>query len=448
MNLRQIRVKVIDQLFISAPILCAIATLAVAIDEIVAGRFLLLMIYLPAYTLIMVGFFAGREHYRFRGAILLTVIFAVGATEFLLFGISGLGFLLFFAYTIFAPLLLGYRHGRFALAISIVAVALIALLWSNGVVPATESVRQVSTRIQFWLSRSITFTLMSIGSFFFVASLLRELSSSISSADSHLKTIGVEVRERMRLEEERAELEEQLRQTGKMEAAGLLASSVAHEFNNTIQAIHGYAELALTELDDTSPAKKDIDGILSSANRSARLIEQLLTFGRRERSNLAEITLDAIVDQSRRLVEQLIGTELKVVIRTKSETATIEADATAVEQIIINLCLNARDAMPNGGTLTIDTRIVELDDAFCGNHPWALSGAYVRLRVADTGQGIQPHVLKRMFEPFYTTKQANRGTGLGLSTVYGIVKRHEALLNVDSQPGRGTTFDIFFSRIR
>jgi two-component system cell cycle sensor histidine kinase/response regulator CckA len=263
--------------------------------------------------------------------------------------------------------------------------------------------------------------------------------SPIHAADGTLGgTIGVaiDVTERMRVDEE-------LRQTQKMEAIGHLAGGVAHDFNNLLTAITGYSELALESDRSAQDARSDVREILNAAHMAAALTRQLLGFSRRQVVQFDTLDLNVIVRRIDGLLHRLIGDDVELRTELAPALEYVRADAGQIEQVLMNLALNARDAMPAGGRLTVATRVVSVDDAFVVQHHGATAGPHVMLSVTDTGVGMTETVRRRIFEPFFTTKEQGKGTGLGLSTVYGIVKHSGGSVWVTSEPGRGTTFTVY-----
>jgi PAS domain S-box-containing protein len=243
---------------------------------------------------------------------------------------------------------------------------------------------------------------------------------------------------------ERKRLEEQFRQSQKMEAVGRLAGGVAHDFNNLLTAILGYCELLLSDCDPDDPRHADIAEIQKAGLSAAGLTRQLLAFSRKQIIDPTILNLNEVVADMRTMLGRLIGEDVKVVLALRGELAPMKADRGQVEQIVMNLALNARDAMPLGGTMTIATANVELDENYPKTHLAVSPGPYVRLTVADTGTGMTPAVQARLFEPFFTTKAVGKGTGLGLATVHGIVKQNGGSVNVYSEVGVGTSFKVYF----
>ncbi|HJP60510.1 MAG TPA: ATP-binding protein [Gemmatimonadaceae bacterium] len=246
---------------------------------------------------------------------------------------------------------------------------------------------------------------------------------------------------------ERDLLERQLQEAQKMEAIGLLAGGIAHDFNNMLTVMLAAGQTLLETVSADSPERKDVEDIIASVHRAAGLVRQLLAFSRRQVLQPKVLDLNAVVANIERLLRRLINGEIKLIIVPGREIGLVRADVGQLEQIIVNLAINARDAMPNGGTLTFATSNVTLDDAFVRRHPGATTGPHVLLAISDTGTGMSAAVKAHLFEPFFTTKKPGSGTGLGLSTVYGIVRQSGGYIMADSEEGRGTTFRIYLPRV-
>lgn len=240
----------------------------------------------------------------------------------------------------------------------------------------------------------------------------------------------------------RMQLEEQLRQSQKMEAVGRLAGGVAHDFNNILTGITGYVELILGQVDEPQ-ARRDLEQIRRFSDRAAGLTHQLLAFSRRQPLLVSAVDLNELVASTMGLIERLIGEDVDLKFESGPGLAVVEADAGQIEQVLMNLAVNSRDAMPGGGRLLIETSNVYLDHDYARSHSAVDPGEYVMLSVSDTGIGMDSDAQERIFEPFFTTKEQGKGTGLGLSTVYGIVKQHEGNIWVYSEPDRGTCFKIY-----
>jgi PAS domain S-box-containing protein len=242
---------------------------------------------------------------------------------------------------------------------------------------------------------------------------------------------------------ERRRLEEQLRLAQRMEAVGTLAGGVAHDFNNLLATIKTTVELVLQDLPADAPVRGDLAEVLEHADRAAALTRQLLAFGRKQVLEPRIVDLNALVTSVVKMLKRVIGADVALVLHQTPQQVTLSADPSQLEQVLMNLCVNARDAMPQGGELAILTERVSLDEEFGATHPWARPGEYVRLTVSDTGMGMDAATQTHIFEPFFTTKAMGRGTGLGLAVVYGIVKQHGGLIHVYSEPGKGTSFKVY-----
>jgi len=242
-------------------------------------------------------------------------------------------------------------------------------------------------------------------------------------------------------------LEEKLLQSQKMEAIGQLAGGVAHDFNNILQAMRSHVDLTVRTLKPHHAATAHLEEIRRGMERAADLTRQLLAFGRRQVMQPELIDLGEQTGRSIDLLERIIGEHISLELDPGDETRVVRADVRQLEQILMNLCVNARDAMPNGGRVVITVGSRRLDETFCDEHPWAQPGTFAVLEVRDTGVGMDPATQSQIFEPFFTTKPVGQGTGLGLATVYGIVKQHEGFIEVESAPGEGTEIRIYLPLI-
>ena len=246
---------------------------------------------------------------------------------------------------------------------------------------------------------------------------------------------------------ERVQLEQQLRQAQKMEAVGRLAGGIAHDFNNILTAITGYADLLLEDLGPTDPRRQDADEIHKAADRAAGLTRQLLAFSRQQVLQPTVLEVNALVSDLEKMLRRLLGEDIELSTRLAPTTGRVKADPGQLEQVIMNLAVNSRDAMPNGGKLTLETGNVDLDERYAADHYPARAGPYVLIAVSDTGTGMSEETQAHMFEPFFTTKEKGKGTGLGLATVYGIVKQSGGFIWVYSEIGHGTTFKLYLPRV-
>ncbi len=269
----------------------------------------------------------------------------------------------------------------------------------------------------------------------------QELEARVEARTAELRR---EVDERVRAERALAQAEEGLRQSQRLEAIGRLAGGVAHDFNNILGVVLGYCESMMHALDPGHPLRGDVTEIERAATKGASLTRQLLAFSRQQVLQPRVLDLNDIVRGMEGMLARLVGEDIHLSIRAAPGLARIKADQSQVEQVLMNLVVNSRDAMPTGGRLTIETANVDLDDRYCVEHPEAQPGPHVMLAVTDTGMGMDRATLQRAFEPFFTTKDTGKGTGLGLSTAFGIVKQSGGSIYAYSEPAKGASFKVFF----
>lgn len=306
----------------------------------------------------------------------------------------------------------------------------LCVLWSGAIDQVFQSGE--TRRIEFQLPNGVWIDWM----------LIPELDHSGQVAS--VITSGRDITERKRAEEEKARLEDQIVHSQKMQAIGQLAGGVAHDFNNIITVILGFGALAQLALHSNQPVRREyIDQILESAHKAANLTQSLLAFSRKQQIRLEPRNLNDIVATTGKLLKRLLTEDIDLKITCDPEHLVVLADVTQIDQILINLATNARDAMPKGGSLILETSRAPIDADFRRVHGYGEPGNYALLSVSDTGVGMDEATKKRIFEPFFTTKEIGRGTGLGLATVYGIVKQHNGYINVYTQPLLGTTFRIY-----
>jgi two-component system, cell cycle sensor histidine kinase and response regulator CckA len=272
------------------------------------------------------------------------------------------------------------------------------------------------------------------------------VSSYVHDGETYSVAFHRDISERKRAEEEKARLEGQLRQAQKMESVGRLAGGVAHDFNNMLGVIIGHADMALEGVDSAQPLAEDLREIRKAAARSAELTRQLLAFARKQTVAPKVLNLNETVGGMIGMLTRLIGEDVRLTWRPQAGLWPIKVDPAQIDQILANLCVNARDAIADVGTISIETRNRVFNDATCDGHPGVLPGEYVTLVVSDDGCGMDETTLSRIFEPFFTTRGVGKGTGLGLASVYGAVKQNNGMISVISEKGRGTTFTICLPR--
>jgi len=273
------------------------------------------------------------------------------------------------------------------------------------------------------------------------------LIKNISGSRIGFRGIVRDITERKQAEKEMVALQEQLRQSQKIEAIGQLAGGIAHDFNNSLTLIKTCSQLAIMDLKEGDPLRATFEMIDKATQQSTNLTHQLLAFSRRQIMELKVIDVNNLLLEMDKMLHRVIGEDIELVSVLAEDLGRVQVDPGQMEQVIINLALNARDAMPRGGKLTIETANVDLDKAYANSHVGVQPGRYVQVAVTDTGVGMTPEVRERVFEPFFTTKEVGKGTGLGLSTVYGIVKQSKGNIWVYSEPGKGTTFKVYLPQV-
>ena len=320
---------------------------------------------------------------------------------------------------------LGRRMGILTAILSILVVVVSALLSPLAFFKGTESFNVLAQ-------------LFSWGGFLILASVV--VGTLYEQNERRLTEVK-------RMEGEKRTLEEQFRQTQKLEAIGKLAGGIAHDFNNLLTVIRGYGEICLEDLPEGHPLMGSIQEMKKASESGARLVRQLLAFSRRQIMEMRVVDLNTILQDLGKMLDPIIGDNIQLRTVMAEHLGGVKTDVSQIEQVIMNLVINARDAMSSGGKLTVETANIDLDENYCQNQADVKPGHYVMISVSDTGCGIPPHIRDRIFEPFFTTKAVGQGTGLGLSTVYGIVKQCGGHIEVNSNPGWGTTFKVYLPRI-
>jgi signal transduction histidine kinase len=374
---------------------------------------------------VFVGLLILTRHGRARLAAWLLILVLWLYQSAMLWWFGGLrtpGIVTFFAVVLMAALFLGPRGSVVALVLSVAASLAVLLAEKAGLLPAV----QAPSAVLIWVLLLINL--------FAVVVLAHLAFAELRRANLSLQA---EIDERRREEETRRRLEEQLRQSQKLEAVGRLAGGVAHDFNNLLMVITGHGELLRRGLEAEDPRRRKLNQMMSAADRASRLVRQLLAFSRSQALEPQRVDLDALVSEAARMLRPLMGSNISLETRLQASPRQVWIDPAKIEQVIMNLALNARDAMPDGGRLDIGTESRDVDDAGA-----ASPGRYVVLSVRDTGAGMDAQTRSRVFEPFFTTKSSGQRTGLGLAMAYGIVQQSGGHIAVESERGHGTAFHI------
>jgi signal transduction histidine kinase len=356
-----------------------------------------------------------------------SIQFAVAATGG---GVRTPGFGGMIIIVLVAGLLLGQRAAFAVAALSISSGLVLVFAEASGVLPPPPEQYRPGV---VWAAQAVWFVLAGV--------LLHLATSSINDALGRARS---ELAERKQIEQALLRAEEQLRQSQKMEAVGRLASGVAHDFNNLLTPVIGHSQFVLDGLDPGDPIRKNLEEIRRAADRAASLTRQLLALSRKQVLQPKVVNINSVVSDMEEMLRRLVGEDLDVIVTMEPHIGPVRADPSQLQQVIMNLVVNARDAMPRGGSLAISTANVSFDDA-SQTPPGIAPGVYVELIISDTGCGMDSETQSRIFEPFFTTK--GHGTGLGLSTVYGIVKQNVGHIQVHSEPGRGSTFSVYLPRL-
>jgi signal transduction histidine kinase len=324
---------------------------------------------------------------------------------------------------------------------------------ADWVQTADVNFEQLTWRAQVWpnpATRSYTLSLLPRVAFIggiFMAGLLAFTVYMAETARLHAREVAASNKELKKEIAVREQAEQALREAQKMEAVGRLAGGIAHDFNNLLMVIRGHAALSLNRVGSDGALRRELNEILKSTDRASSLTRRLLAFSRKQVLQLRVLDLNTLVTQVKELLPPVLGEDIQLFLDLDPEAGRVKADAAQMEQVLMNLVFNARDAMPEGGELTIQTAHTQLDEAWVQRHAGAQTGPHVMLAVHDTGRGMDEEVLTHIFEPFFTTKDRTKGTGLGLATVYGTVRQSGGYITVSSKVGQGTVFEIFLPRV-
>lgn len=437
------RIRLIDGIY---RVIAVIGLLPLSISlylSLPLGEYFSVALFVSIYGVCVFFAVSRKVHYRIRAALLVIMVFCVGTMELYNGSMAADGSLYLFTCAIMVGILFGLRWGFAVVFLAILMFVVSAGHWLADPNNLPVDLNLMPTRPIVWFAAALNFVLLVAILMTAVDFVLRRLERSLAASRDLVDRLQEEIEERERGEEERRALEEQLRQTQRMEAVGQLAGGVAHDFNNLLQVILGYGEMAQGHLEADSPVRRDLGHMLEASERARALVRQLLAFSRRQVLEIEDLDLNRIVSDHMKMIKRVIGEHIAIDFTSGHDVEVVRADRGQIEQILMNVSVNARDAMGDGGTLTIETSHTELDEAFCETNGWATPGRYALLTISDTGCGMDEETKAQIFEPFFSTKEQGKGTGLGLSTVFGIVRQHGGMINVYSEAGVGTTFRIY-----
>ena len=298
------------------------------------------------------------------------------------------------------------------------------------------------------VARLLAYSIVIVAAYDTVVALYQHIARHAKGLETANAALRVEMAERKRAEADKEKLRIQLVQAQKMEAIGHLAGGIAHDFNNVLAAIVGFASLIKMKMNTDDPLHPNVDQILFATERAATLVRSLLAFSRKQIMDSKPVKINDIVSSFLKLLVRLLGEDITIETIYTARDPLVMADAGQIDQVLINLATNARDAMPKGGHLIITTDVTVIDDHYIREHGYGVPGEYALITVSDTGAGMDKATQEKIFEPFFTTKEVGKGTGLGLSTAYGIVKQHSGFINCYSEPGKGTTFKIYLTLLK
>jgi signal transduction histidine kinase len=387
------------------------------------------------YALIVALALWRRGPHGVRTSGLLAIGYFLGVLLLVLLGPYGAGYLWLFVVPVLAGVLVGFRASLWASFLNALTLLVIGLLLARGQVSWSH------------IYSPVTFTVIAANFVLLNTLIAACLGTLLRGLESSIERLGAEVIERRRAEAERESLARELLQARKMESLGTLAGGIAHDFNNILQALFGYAEMVRTRVEPGSRARLHIESVIAAADRGRDLVARILSFSRQTEPDLRPLDLAEAARETLHLLRATLPSTIALRLEDPGQEVVVNADSTQLQQVLMNLCTNAAHALREaGGELTVEVAVLDLTAAESARR--GVAGPHcARLTVADTGPGIDPAVLDRIFEPYFTTRRGGRGSGLGLAVVHGIVRSHGGAIEVTSALGQGTRFDVFFPRL-
>lgn len=447
LSLPAIRLLVLERMLWIWGVLGGIIVAIVAVDDLAEGRYGASLFYVGVYAILILCLLPRPLPYLWRSMSPLAMLYVVGTHEIYNHGLNSAGGLFYYALILFTCILIGARAAVIATAAALLSLCGVSYGYMLGLPPGAQYTSLVAYLHVECLPDVVSLLLLSAMSITFLSLLLRSLECGVQNSQAYLSEIARERNRLVRLIEERDRAEQQLRQAQKMEAVGQLAGGVAHDFNNLLQVVSAHTEIMLGQLEPGTGHHAQLKEVKKASERAAALTRQLLAYSRQQVMAPVYLNLNELIDNLMNMVHRVIPESIETRFRPGPGLGTVHADPVQIEQVLLNLCLNARDAMPGGGRLTIETQNAYIDEEFLERHPGGEAGPYVLINVADTGVGMDLADKNHIFEPFYTTKTLGAGTGLGLAMAYGIVKQHNGLIHAFSEPGMGAVFKTYLPRV-
>ena len=402
-------------------------------------------VYTLSYFSVFIIVLFRQIPFKTRVAIGLFAFYSLGVVAFVYAVAGGSGKIYLLSSSIVATLLLGIKFGIFSIFINALTLLVLGYFVANGTIAWIDGNPVV---MKAYILTGATFIFLNSVITISLGALVHALENNLIESQNAAYEIKKSNEELLQNQKKREKLETQLIQAQKMESIGRLAGGVAHDYNNISSIIIGYSEFALEKVNKDEDLYDDLTEIYSAAKRSADITRQLLAFARQQTVSPKVLNLNDTIEKMLKMLERLIGEDVDLAWFPDADLGQVRIDPSQVDQILANLCVNARDAIADVGKVTIETENVSFDQVYCDDHTGFVEGEFVMLAVSDDGSGISSENLNKLFDPFFTTKGMGKGTGLGLSTVYGIVKQNNGFINVYSELDKGTTFKIYLPRHR
>lgn len=441
-----------EEIFLGVSITFLLFGLFVYIFSIIAcikGNLIFVAIFdTTVYISMLIIILNSKIPFQIKVSSVLTVLYLLGVILLISLGEEGVGYLWLFALPVLAGILRGLKAAIISVALNIFTLMFIGLIFIHfELFPASPL---QTYNLLAWTSVSINFIFLNAIVAIPLGVILGGLDTALQKQSKLTEDLNQErealQRSNVKLKNEidqKKQLRKELYQAQKLESIGTLAGGVAHDFNNILTVIIGFSQIMLNQTDQTDPNYKNLENIYESAKRASKLTKQLLLFSRKQNMQSKPIDLNQTLSRLNKMLNRLIGEDIQMHHNLAENLNMINADEGQIEQVITNLAVNARDAMPEGGDLTISTKNVTIDQKEATTTSHKKTGRFVKLTIKDTGEGMDKNTQEQIFDPFFTTKAHGEGTGMGLSVVHGIIKKHKGHIEVSSKPGEGTSFDIY-----